>query len=131
MQGGTQHINSTIVLGQARRLQSLETVGETLRDVLNDWAEKEPEWLLQVINLDWFDRYVHRFELQRFPKGKQAQERLISHVGEDAWTLLEAASSDQAPKAVKSSDRQTLYDRCGPNITSYGQATCIGGTVRW
>jgi transposase len=108
VQGGTQRVDSTIVLGHARRLHSLETVGETLRDVLNDWAEKEPEWLLQVINLDWFDRYVHRFELQRFPKGKHAQERLISQVGEDVRTLLEAASSDQAPKAVKSSEQQTL-----------------------
>jgi transposase len=108
VQGGTQRIDSTIVLGHARRLHSLETVGETLRDVLNDWAEKEPEWLLQVISPDWFDRYVHRFELQRFPKGKQAQERLIKHVGEDAWTLLEAARSDQAPEAVKSSDQQRV-----------------------
>jgi len=59
-----------------RRLSSLESVGETLRALRNSLAEQEPEWLLGVIRADWFDRYVHRFELQHAPSGKQAQEAL-------------------------------------------------------
>jgi len=61
------------VLANARRLSSLESVGESLRTSLNELAEVPPDWLLGVISPDWFDRYVHRFELQRFPKEKQAQ----------------------------------------------------------
>jgi transposase len=111
VQGGTQRIDSTMVLGHARRLHSLETVGETMRDALNTWAEQEPEWLLQIISLDWFDRYVHRFELQRFPKGTHAQQRLITQVGEDAWTLLEATRRDQAPQTVKNSELEHLLQQ--------------------
>src|SRR2546430_16328601 len=85
--GGQQRTDSTMVLANVRRLSSLESVGETLRALLNELAQREPEWLLGVISPDWFDRYVHRFELQRFPKGKQAQEALVVQVGEDSWAL--------------------------------------------
>jgi hypothetical protein len=46
-----------------------------------------------MISPDWFDRSVHRFELQRFPKGEQAKEDLRRQVGEDSWHRL--ASGDQ------------------------------------
>lgn len=98
--GGKQRTDSTLVLASVRRLSSLESVGETLRALRNSLAEQEPEWLLGVIRADWFDRYVHRFELQRFPKGKQAQEALLEQVGQDCWQLLEAVQAPQAPAAV-------------------------------
>jgi transposase len=44
---------------------------------------------------------VHRFELQRFPKGKPAQDSLRSQVGADGWQLLHAATSEQAPQSVR------------------------------
>lgn len=94
---GKQRVDSTMVLSSARRLSSLESVGETLRTVLNALAEEEPEWLLTVISEDWFDRYVHRFELQRFPKGQAAQQALIQAVGEDSFTLLSALKQPDAP----------------------------------
>jgi transposase len=97
---GKQRVDSTMVLSHARRLHSLESVGETLRVALNALAEEEPDWLLQVIQHDWFDRYVHRFELQRFPKGKQAQQALIQAVGQDSWTLLMAVQQPGAPAGV-------------------------------
>ena len=98
--GGKQRSDSTIVLANVRRLSSLESVGETLRALLNELAEQEPEWLLGVITPDWFDRYVHRFELQRAPFGKQAQEALLEQVGQDSWELLEAVQAPQAPASV-------------------------------
>jgi transposase len=98
--GGKQRTDSTLVLANARRLSSLESVGETLRATLNDLAEIAPEWVLSVISPEWFDRYVHRFELQRFPKGKQAQENLIGQVGHDSWHLLQAVQEPQVPQAV-------------------------------
>src|SRR5215470_4794958 len=80
--GGKQRTDSTWVIAHMRGLSSLESVGERLRATLNELATVAPDWVLQVVSPDWFDRYVHRFELQRFPKGAQAQETLRRQVGE-------------------------------------------------
>src|SRR5947199_3409470 len=74
--GGKQRTDSTFVLANVRGLSSLESVGESLRAALNEIAEVAPDWLLGIISPDWFDRYVHRYELQRFPKGQGAQDSL-------------------------------------------------------
>jgi Transposase DDE domain len=84
-----------------RGLSSLESVGESLRAALNEIAEVAPDWLLGVVSPDWFDRYVHRFELQRFPKGEQAKALLRRQVGEDSWHLLQAAMDEHAPQQVR------------------------------
>ncbi len=89
------------MIAKVRGLSSLESVGESLRAALNELAEVEPDWLLAVISPDWFDRYVHRFELQRLPKGEQAQETLRRQVGEDSWHLLQAAMDEHAPQSVR------------------------------
>jgi len=99
--GGKQRTDSTFVLANVRGLSSLESVGESLRATLNELAEVAPDWLLGVISPDWFDRYVYRFELQRFPKGQQAQETLRRQVGEDSWHLLQAATDEHAPQSVR------------------------------
>jgi transposase len=99
-QRGKQRVDSTMVLSHARRLHSLESVGESLRVALNALAEQEPDWLESVISPDWFDRYVHRFELQRFPKGKAAQEALVQAVGKDSFTLLSAVEQPDAPAGL-------------------------------
>ena len=99
--GGKQRTDSTWVIANVRSLSSLESVGESLRAVLNEIAEVAPDWLLSVISPDWFDRYVHRFELQRFPKGQAAQETLQRQVGEDSWHLLQAATDEHAPQQVR------------------------------
>ncbi len=99
--GGKQRTDSTFVLANVRGLSSLESVGESLRASLNEIAEVAPDWLLGIINPDWFDRYVHRFELQRLPKGKSAQETLRRQVGEDSWHLLQAAMDEHAPQSVR------------------------------
>jgi transposase len=99
--GGKQRTDSTWVIANVRGLSSLESVGESLRAVLNEIAEVAPDWLFGVISPDWFDRYVHRFELQRFPKGLGAQEALRRQVGEDGWHLLQAAADEHAPQSVR------------------------------
>src|SRR6266699_4923340 len=96
--GGKQRTDATVVLANVRGLSSLESVGEILRAALNEIAEVAPDWLLGVVGPDWFDRYVHRFELQRFPKGEQAQALLRRQVGEDSRHLLQAAMDEQAPQ---------------------------------
>ena len=59
--GGKQRTDSTAVLAAVRALNSLESVGESMRAALNDLAKENPEWLLSHLSHDWFDRYVHRF----------------------------------------------------------------------
>src|SRR5438105_6834111 len=63
--GGTQRIDSTHVVARVRSLSNLECVGETLRAALDDLAALAPEWLIQHINADWFERYSHRVENYR------------------------------------------------------------------
>jgi transposase len=99
--GGKQRTDSTWVIANVRGLSSLESVGESLRAALNEIAEVEPDWLLGVVSPEWFDRYVHRFELQRFPKGEQAKELLRQQVGADSWHLLQAALDAHAPQQVR------------------------------
>src|SRR5256884_2350427 len=99
--GGKQRTDSTHVLAAVRSLSRLESVGEALRAALNALAEIEPEWLLEHIEDDWFDRYVHRFELARFPKAQSQQEQLRRQVGQDGQRLLQATEQLQAPQAVR------------------------------
>jgi transposase len=99
--GGKQRTDSTWVMANVRGLSSLESVGESLRAALNEIADVAPDGLLEIVSPDWFDRYVHRFELQRFPKAKSAQETLRRQVGEDSWHLLQAATHEQAPQSVQ------------------------------
>jgi transposase len=57
---GRQRTDSTHVLAATRQLNRLECVGEALRQALNVLAEDAPEWLLQQVRSDWFDRYVYQ-----------------------------------------------------------------------
>ena len=109
-----------------RGLSSLESVGESLRAALNELAEVAPDWLLGIISPDWFDRYVHRFELQRFPKGEQAKEDLRRQVGEDSWHLLQAALGEQAPQSVQACPSLLLLQQVW---TQHFER--LGGLIRW
>lgn len=124
--GGKQRTDSTFVLANARRLSSLESVGESLRTSLNELAEVAPDWLLGVISPDWFDRYVHRFELQRFPKGKQAQDALQMQVGEDSWRLLQAAMDEHTPQRVQDCPSLVLLQQVWNQHFEY-----TSDVVRW
>ncbi len=96
--GGKARTDSTIVLAQIRALNSLESVGEGMRAALNALAEQNPDWLRTVLSPDWFDRYVHRFELARFPKDESKRKLLREQVGTDVAQLL--AALQDAPKPL-------------------------------
>ncbi|MFL5705289.1 MAG: transposase [Ktedonobacteraceae bacterium] len=78
--GGKQRTDSTHVLARVRSLSNLECVGETLRAVLDDLAALAPEWLVQQISLDWFERYSHRVENYRLPKVESQRTALAQRV---------------------------------------------------
>jgi transposase len=87
---GKQRTDSTTVLASIRELNRLECIGETMRHALNSLATVAPAWLLEQASADWFDRYVHRFEQYRLPKGEPARRKLAEQVGTDGFQLLRA-----------------------------------------
>jgi transposase len=124
--GGKQRTDSTFVLANVRGLSSLESVGEGLRTALNEIAEVAPDWLLEIVSPDWFDRYVHRFELQRLPKGEQAKEELRRQVGEDSWHLLQAARGEQVPHSVQACRSLAVLQQVWQQHFEW-----VEGRIRW
>ena len=96
-----QRPDSTHVLAAVRDLNRLECVGETLRRMLDDLARVAPEWLLEQVTPDWFDRYGARFEAYRLPDQKAEREALQRHIGQDGSYLLTALYADSAPKWLR------------------------------
>lgn len=99
--GGRQRTDATHVLGAIRVLNRLECVGEALRHALNALAEAAPGWLQTVVPAEWADRYVHRWESYRLPKGQAEQQALARTIGADGMALLAALAQPAAPPALR------------------------------
>jgi len=99
--GGKQRTDSTHVLARVRSLSNLECVGETLRAVLDDLATLAPDWLVQQISLDWFERYSHRVENYRLPKAESQRTALAQQIGADGLHLLQALEQPAVPAEFK------------------------------
>lgn len=99
--GGKQRTDSTHVLARVRSLSNLECVGETLRAVLNDLAAIAPDWLVQQISPDWFERYSHRVENYRLPKAESQRTALAQQIGADGLHLLQALEKPDAADTLK------------------------------
>jgi transposase len=99
--GGKQRTDSTHVLARVRSLSNLECVGETLRAVLDDLAALAPDWLVQQISPDWFERYSHRVENYRLPKAESQRTALAQQIGADGLHLLQALEKPEAPDTLK------------------------------
>lgn len=91
---GKQRTDSTHVLAAIRTLNRLECVGETLRAALNALAVVAPDWLLTIVERDWFDRYSRPVQEERLPKGIQARTDYAETIGQDGMHLLEAIYED-------------------------------------
>jgi transposase len=99
--GGKQRTDSTAVLASVRALNSLESVGESMRAALNAIAEVQPDWLTANLDTDWFERYVHRFEMARFPKKESQKQQLREQVGRDVDRLLTNLNATGAPQQAR------------------------------
>ena len=99
--GGKQRTDSTHVLARVRSLSNLECVGETLRAVLDDLATLAPDWLVQHITADWFERYSHRVENYRLPKAESQRTALAQQIGADGLHLLQALEKPDAPERLQ------------------------------
>jgi transposase len=96
-EGGKQRTDATHVLARVRSLSNLECVGETLRAALDDLASLAPDWLVQQISPDWFERYSHRVENYRLPKAEAQRKALAEQIGADGLQLLAAVNHADAP----------------------------------
>jgi transposase len=92
---GRQRTDSTHILAKVRALNRAECVIETLRHALNVLAAVAPDWLRSQVQPDWLERYGHRAEEYRLPKGEAKRQQLLHQVGQDGWELLTAIEADQ------------------------------------
>lgn len=91
---GRQRTDSTHILAKVRALNLAECVVETLRHALNVLAVLAPGWLRSQVQPDWLERYGHRAEEYRFPKGAEKRQQFLQQVGQDGWRLLAAIEAD-------------------------------------
>ncbi len=124
--GGKQRTDSTHVLARVRSLSNLECVGETLRAVLDDLAALDPDWLVQHITPDWFERYSHRVENYRLPKAESQRTALAQQIGADGLHLLHALEKPDAPETLKNEASVQLLRQVWQQ---YYDVT--GGKVKW
>jgi transposase len=94
---GKQRTDSTHVFAVIRQLNRLECVGETMRNALNDLATVAPEWLMEQVPHEWYERYGSRFEAYRLPKKKGERLALQQEIGEDGVHLLQYTYRPDAP----------------------------------
>ncbi len=86
---GKARTDSTHILAAIRNLNRLECVGETLRAALNALAVVAPDWLSNVVEKDWFDRYSKPVEESRLPKGTEARNDYAETIGRDGMKILQ------------------------------------------
>lgn len=134
---GQQRTDSTHVVAAVRQMNRYELVSETLRAALNELAIQAPKWVQRVIPAEWYDRYQHRSEHGRLPKGKDARERYARTVGEDGVWLLDRLNAASTPTNLREGPKvKTLeviwaqqYERVSTPKATRGASHC--GPVRW
>ena len=90
---GQQRTDSTHVLSSVRMLNRLELIGETMRAALNEIATIEPKWIQEVAPEHWYEKYKHRVENYRLPKGAQKKKEYAESVGSDGLLLFDLINS--------------------------------------
>jgi transposase len=115
---GKQRTDSTHVLAAVHDLHLLELVAETLRATLDDLAAVVPNWVREIAQPAWFERYARRIEEYRFPpaaispaaqakpclpppKSQEKREALALEIGADGFLLLDALDAPTSPAAAR------------------------------
>jgi transposase len=102
---GQMRTDATHVLAHARKTSRLVCAGETMRFVLNQMAGQSPDWmqtlLAQPQARDWVDRYGHRVEEGRVPKGKRERHDYMTLIAADGAWLWDQIQ--QAPIEIQQS----------------------------
>jgi transposase len=128
--GGRQRTDSTHVLAAVRTLNRMEFVGETLRAALEALAAATPDWLTELIDSSWLERYGARIDSYRFPKGTTSAGNGPSRSAGTAsrsWM----PSTRPVPRSGCARSRQCRF--CAAPGTSSTNGTgrrCAGGRAR-
>jgi Transposase DDE domain/Transposase domain (DUF772) len=95
--GGRQRTDATEVLGCVRRLNRIETCGESLRAALEEIAAISPEFVVPLLKEGWDQRYGRKVETSRLLGRKNGSARtLAERIGADGQELLSAIDADPA-----------------------------------
>jgi len=87
---GKQRTDSTHILAAVRGINRLECVIEAMRNALNAITKKSPEWLHQLFQEEWLNRYSPRAINVRIPHSSAGRQEFAETVGGDAHALLDA-----------------------------------------
>jgi len=127
---GKQRTDATAVVARVRALSSLESVGECMRAALNALAKQDPAWVQAHLSPAWFERYVHRFELARFPKAEAQRKLLREQVGQDVAQLLAVLDAAQTPQALREEPAVGLLRRVFAQHYEQQGRRCAGAMAR-
>ncbi|MFF6992630.1 hypothetical protein [Streptomyces sp. NPDC010273] len=94
--GGWQRTEATHVLAAVRTFSRLELVGESLRAVLEQFAQADPDWLLPLVEPEWGKRYGRKVEIGTVPGGKAGVTTLAEAFGRDGQKILAVALAADA-----------------------------------
>jgi len=92
-----QRTDSTHVLAKVRAINRLMCVGEAMRFALNSLAIVAGEWLVAHSDPEWVDRYGHRIEETRLPRGQEERQAVAELIGRDGSNLLTDLYAADAP----------------------------------
>ncbi len=93
--GGRQRTDSTHVIAAVRRLNRIETVGETLRAALEAIARISPSWIVPLLEVGWDERYGRKVETCRLLSRKNASAQVLAdQIGADGCKLMTAIDAD-------------------------------------
>ncbi|WP_328828905.1 IS1182 family transposase [Streptomyces sp. NBC_00252] len=98
---GRQRTDATHVLAAVRRLSRLELAGESVRAVLEEIAEVDPDWLVPLIEPEWAKRYGRKVEIGKVAGGKVAVRERAEEFGWDGQKLLTAVWAADAPGRLR------------------------------
>jgi transposase len=93
--GGRQRTDSSHVIACVRRLNRIETIGESLRAALEEIAAISPGFIVPLLKEGWDSRYGRKVEISRLLGRKNASaQALAAQIGADGQELLDAIDAD-------------------------------------
>ena len=93
--GGRQRTDSTYVIACVRRLNRIETCGESLRAALEEIAWVSPDFIVPLLTQGWDQRYGRKVETSRLLGRKNGSApALAAQIGADGQELLDAIDAD-------------------------------------
>jgi transposase len=108
---GKQRTDSTHVLANIRVMNRLEMVVETLRAALNELATVAPEWLRNVAEDSWYERYAQRVDDYRLPDSKTGRDSYAETVAHDGFGLLDAIDNATSWPELKTLSKVDLLEK--------------------